>query len=462
MKDLNQEAFRSILNELIDENAMACRGLLGISSLEFTEQVDTASVSLGERPVLRVNLGFVAKHCRTESEVKALLVHEFLHVLLRHTMEIRRMTPSINIALDATINAIIHRKLGEEYSSFMSRYYAKAEGALLLLRPKSGDDLINERRVFHNDKGCSAELDPERRASIDWLGHDGCALWSAIYRGQALHEDALELIKARKVEGLSRQFTAGHPVFLGNHAEDEILDCDDLPGDLLSRLHVAASEMAAMGALPPGLARPPGDLTVPASRLPGIAAWERKTLALLRRLIVPDRRTRVSETQPAWSHLPILHQSDRRGILRSLWNPLIAENLWPATLPLRGGSVAVYLDVSGSMGADLVALTALLHRFERYLIRPFWAFANTVEPATISNGKLVTRSTGGTSLACVIEHLRRVRPEKALVVTDGYVEKLGAASYALPGIQVEVLLSPKGIVDSLEPSRWPIHRLSAR
>ena len=86
--------------------------------------VPTLCVTLGRMSVLRVNLDFVAAHCTTEDHVKALLVHEFLHVLLGHTLRFATMSPALNIALDAVINAIIHRRLGASYSDVMASYYA--------------------------------------------------------------------------------------------------------------------------------------------------------------------------------------------------------------------------------------------------------------------------------------------------------------------------------------------------
>jgi len=103
--------------------------------VEFTPAVQTPAVSLGNRSVLQVNLDFVREHCETEDHVHALLMDEFLHILLGHTVNIQRMTPALDIALDAVINAIIHRTCGASHSSLMASYYAGAKGPLRLLRP---------------------------------------------------------------------------------------------------------------------------------------------------------------------------------------------------------------------------------------------------------------------------------------------------------------------------------------
>ena len=132
---IDQQLFRAILHELIDENPLACRAVLSICDVEFTETVETLAVTLSKPVVLRVNLRFVQQYCRTEDEVKAVLVHEFLHILLRHTSEIKVMTPALNVALDAVINAIIHRRLGVSYSAMMAGYYRDSPGILRILRP---------------------------------------------------------------------------------------------------------------------------------------------------------------------------------------------------------------------------------------------------------------------------------------------------------------------------------------
>ena len=132
---MNEQLFRAIVGELIDENPFACRALLKLLAIEFTEQVATLAVTTGDEPRLLVNLNFLAAHCKTEAHVKAVICHEFLHVLLRHTDRVNPVKPVENLACDAVINAIIHRALGPSHSSMMSRYYKGERGIRRLLRP---------------------------------------------------------------------------------------------------------------------------------------------------------------------------------------------------------------------------------------------------------------------------------------------------------------------------------------
>lgn len=127
--------FHAILAELTEENPLAVRAVLRILSVEFTDRVPTLAVTMEARPRLLVNLDFVGEHCRTDYQVKAVLMHEYLHVLLRHTEDRVPLTPARHLALDAIINAIIHRQLGPNYSALMSHYYANEPGIRCLLRP---------------------------------------------------------------------------------------------------------------------------------------------------------------------------------------------------------------------------------------------------------------------------------------------------------------------------------------
>ena len=116
--------FRAILDELIEDNPLACQGILSISRLDFTTSVPTLAVTLNEDPPrLLVNLDFIRERCSAEVHVKTLLLHEFLHVLLNHTGEFDVCDPAINLALDAVINHIIHRSCGAAYSEFCRLYY---------------------------------------------------------------------------------------------------------------------------------------------------------------------------------------------------------------------------------------------------------------------------------------------------------------------------------------------------
>ena len=53
-----EKQIRYIIQDMIEENPLACRALLEISEIVFTDKVPTMAVSLSERPVLNINPKF--------------------------------------------------------------------------------------------------------------------------------------------------------------------------------------------------------------------------------------------------------------------------------------------------------------------------------------------------------------------------------------------------------------------
>ena len=423
---IDQDYFRSLLQETIDENPLACRAVLSLCRVEFTESVETLAVSLGKPSVLHVNLGFLERHCETEKHVKAVLIHEFLHILLGHTLKFKKMTPALNVALDAVINAVIHRRLGEEYSSMMATYYREADGLLRLLRPPNSAEKAAVSGARWHQYACDSLL----------------LLQDEVYAGKALADDVLSV--ANSMAGLISEVSlAGRPSLLGDHDRDPS-EFEKLEAGQARKLKQALVVLDAVGVFrdphhtkPQILRQTPVQKSVPAS-------WRAQTLPVLRRLIVPDPRSRLTLPQTRTHLAPVLNTSDRRGTLRALWSPLIPEIAWDTVHPRPAGSVQIYLDVSGSMNTFLDALIALLAGFNSHIRQPLWAFSTEVHPARIVAGELQTSTTGGTMLGCVYQHIRQTRPEKALIVTDGFVEDSSAGAKPRELCTIEALIPHDG------------------
>jgi hypothetical protein len=124
------------------------------------------------------------------------------------------------------------------------------------------------------------------------------------------------------------------------------------------------------------------------------------------------------------------------------------------------GGTQIYLDVSGSMNAEMPLIVKLLGRLGRYIQRPFWAFSNEVAPAVIENGRLVADTTGGTSMACVLDHVARTRPPAAVVITDGYIEQLPSELVASIGsTRLHAIVTRDGSPGLLERAHIPFTQL---
>jgi hypothetical protein len=445
---IDETHFRSLLSELIDENPLCCRAVLSICRVEFTTSVETLCVSLGKRSILRVNLDFVSAHCGTEAHVKALITHEFLHVLLGHTTRFKSMSPALNIALDAVINSIIHRTLGEPYSSMMGGYYANAKGLLRLLRPATQEESSALRELLKR----KASLGGPEREELQLL-----TLHQSVYSGQLVSDDLIDVARQMRSAEIDELLKAGK-LLLGGHGEGQ--GClDDLEPDVAGRVRQALGSIPGKGIWRDTRKLKPQVLkTIPKQRrVP--PAWRAATQPLLRRLILPDPKARRHLESPASFMLPVLHPADRRGCLRTIWNPILPEISWEGSRPAASGTVQIYLDVSGSMNAELQLLVLLLAEFGAWIRKPLWAFSTIVVPATIIRGELQTNSTGGTALSVVLDHIRQTRPKKALVITDGFVESPDGPT--IKSCSIEALIPASGTPDVLKEYGIPVSALAA-
>jgi hypothetical protein len=224
--NIDEPLFRGLLQELVDENPFAIRAVLRILGLEFTDTVPTLAVTCAERPVLKVNLGFLQDHCATEDHVKAVICHEFLHVLLRHTEERRELTPARHLAFDAVINAIIHRQMGPGYSGMMARYYGNVRGLQRLLRPMDPGEETGYRARQHD----------RRRPLPQWT-----RAWAALYEGRLVADDIEAL--AQDCAGAGSRPGAPTGDLLGNHEELG----GRVDGELAEALEQAMREMNGEG-----------------------------------------------------------------------------------------------------------------------------------------------------------------------------------------------------------------------
>jgi len=398
---LNTNYFESILYDLIDENTLACAAVLRIVTVQYTNSVPTLAVTAQEKPRLLVNLDFVCKHCHCEEDVKAVLLHEFLHVLLNHTIDFKIVTPALNIALDAIINAIIHRLAGPIISDFFSRFYADETEITRLLRPYNSIDQTNR-------------LDQ---------------IWADLYAGKLVVDDILDL---------AEQLTTPKDLdclLVGNHAGLETCDKDSVLGEAVRE---TLQQMDGSGIWRdiqlPGLGGALADAEALAVN-DSYREWEQDAWRILRKCLTDDKNNRHIIPVDIDITLPVLTPADRRAWLRAGWSPILPSSR--STTKVRrqesGKTAQVYLDISGSMNEELNALVGLLWKLRRHIRSPFWSFSNTVESAEIIDGQLKTCGTGGTDLNPVLEHIIKTRAKKSIIITDGYVG--GIASHLLEQVQ---------------------------
>lgn len=387
-----EQQIKYIIQDFTDENPLACRALLMITDIEFTVKIPTMAVSLSKNPVLKINLTFCREHLQSEDDVKAVLLHEFLHVMLLHTVKYKTSNPLLNIALDAIINSIIFRYKGMQYANFFVRFY-KWEKMSFLLRPE-------DRRRW-------------RSFDYEWID-----IHRRIYDGKYGGDDLYELlvylkdkINMKDIEKIS---------LLGNHCDEEISEesKDILDGIIKKMDGTMIWNKSGVRGIGGKLNREEVEVIRHKKN-----KWEQSTLALLKKNLLPDEKFK-NETVIYETMLPVLSSSDRRSIARFKYSGLIPIARNESTRPVPSHLATIYLDVSGSMSSEIDALISLLFHFRSYIKMPLMVFSNEVTEARFNKGKLEYESSGGTSIGPVFDHLRKNKIGKSLIVSDGYVEAI--------------------------------------
>ena len=87
-----------------------------------------------------------------------------------------------------------------------------------------------------------------------------------------------------------------------------------------------------------------------------------------------------------------------------------------------GDCVHVYVDVSGSMGGIKDAIYGAIHDCREWVHPAVHLFSNSVSEATLDEiRKGIVRTTGGTDVCCIAEHMKSNKVLRACIITDGWV-----------------------------------------
>ena len=461
----SEDDLRALLFELREDNPLAIQALLKILTLEASTEIPSAAVTRTEHPRLLVNLSFINAHCQSDDEVKAVLLHECLHVLLGHCIEDKALTYQRHIALDALINSLIHRQLGPRYSGFMSRFYRDAPGIACWLRPMRNDEACAARKMGVDVRGGGEDLIDRSDADPHEDRQDEVELmeaWSLLYAGEMGGDELTAL-----AEALEPTLTIELRLLLGDHEALEDAGGDGQGDSALSEALAKACEAVGQQWSWSGWGFKNDECVVcPWSQSSGAGghwlseqvvasqqarlSWRREVKRLLERIVIPSSARGLSVPSPSVQSMPVLSTTDRRAFLKTLWSPILPSADWVLTGLAKTGQVQVYLDVSGSMHGELPDLLAVLASFHGYIQRPLYAFSTEVVPAKIVRGELVAKTSGGTSIECVLRHVEKTRPRVALVVTDGYVEAVEGFRGRMGSTQWWAVVTPDGDLEHLQ------------
>jgi len=410
-------------------------GFLRLLDIVETDAVETAAVECRIQPRLLVNPAFVAEHAATPEKLLMLVMHELHHVLLGHTTLFPRLTPTHNFVFDAVINGIVCRMFpGRAHTDFFRDYYPEDAFPACLLAPPPGWPKASRIRPAAGVRG----LPVRQRKQVQRV-HE--ALYSEV--GASYEEVYALLPKVLAARSRPRRRSArgdGEPrerdpdalvrdvPLLGGHGEDGLRE-SGLETRSPVLFDVVRSIVEEWPQPPqPIRGRSLADViresaVVVSKRPPSNRARLRK---LIRKVAGVDgtgsiRRLREDRSE---APTPIPTLARRSLVLRALGHePLLhVGELTARRRGPHGDRVHVYLDVSGSMSAVLGALYAAIVDCAE-LVHPTVHLFSTkivdVSLADLRRGRCGT--TGGTSLACVVEHLAAHRVRRALLLTDGWV-----------------------------------------
>lgn len=409
----------SLYEQILDafpSGSYALTGFLRLLDIVETDQVLTAAVECRAQPRLLINPEFVEQHAATPEKLLMLVMHELHHVLLGHTTLFPRANSVQNFVFDAVINGIVCRMFPDsEYTSFFMDFYSDNEFPECLLRPPEG---WLPGGVAMRSSGLSALPEELRARALE--------VHAALYSetGASYHEVYSLLPETLAACGLKEDPAVP---LLGDHREENGSSCQLENASPL--LFDIVRDLVEQWPQPPDPIR--GRSLADVLKTESVSPIKvRSNRSILRGLLLKvakgtnsGRVRRVSDDR--MDILSPMPSFCRRSLVqRALGGQPL---LYAGSTPLRrrcatGAQVHVYLDVSGSMESVLSALYGAVLDCREMVHPAVHLFSTKISDISLNELKAgKCRSTGGTDIACVAEHMARFKIRRAVLVTDGWV-----------------------------------------
>ncbi len=404
---------RERLFDCLPAGRYAFSGLLRLLDVVETAAVPSAAVECRAQPRILVNPAFVAAHAETPEKLMMLVMHELHHVLLGHTRRLGRSTPADNFVFDCVINALLSRMFPQsEYTALFRDYYSGSRFPECFLRPPDDWNLRAHRGA----------LPPALKRHWKGVARAREAYRALYSKEGASYDEIRAILPLVTVLGVKLEQVS----LLGGHgnAADGIAATTE------------AALAQALGGIVAGWPTPPDPLRGESLRellrssrvVVHRPTSNRERLRRLIRKIAGAEGHGGRHRQPALesafveSPLPV---ADRRALVsRALgFAPLLyrSEIVQPASVPV-GERVHVYVDVSGSMDAVKGAIYGAVLDCAPWVAPAIHLFSTAVVDASLKEIRAgFCRSTDGTDIACVAEHVRANRVRRAVLLTDGCV-----------------------------------------
>jgi hypothetical protein len=387
--------------------------LLRVVELQESAEVSTAAIECSLNPCLRINPDFVDVHANTPEKLLMLLMHELHHILLGHTVLFRNPTPLDNLVLDAVINATLCRMFpGREFTTFFTDFYSAEKYPECLLRPP--------RRWSPHSYGEVPPVlsDPARSRALE--AH------RMLYSGRgAFYQEVYEALRDMGLGSSEGSGAMDLPVLIGSHGEATAADYENtIPAILpvVRNWHDWFDRVCG---------RSWSDVVQEAKmRIPQHSP-NRKILArLIGKVARAGGNSEINSisraTVAGFSVIP--SHSRRAVVLRALQVPqLLYEFRVTARTRERPERVHVYVDVSGSMAGLVDDIYAAVLDCYAMVHPKVHLFSTVVVDTTLDKIRDgFCRTTFGTDIACVADHMAASGVTRAVMLTDGFVGSLPA------------------------------------
>ena len=402
--------YEKVLNTFPSRD-FAFGALLEVVDICESSSVPTAAVECSSTPRLLINPEFVARHAHTSEKLLMLILHELNHVLLGHTRLFPLVTPIDNLVFDAMINAMLCKELPDpEYRALFTDFYSPNRFPECLLRPP--DHVGFPKRPFRF---------PEALESEDMK--DAKEVYEALYLPKgATYDDLRCVIRAH---GCGSGW-----VLLGNHSEDRDSSLSSM-GALRDSLQEVVGHWPARMSPTAGrtLRAVTEELFITPKRRMSNKSKLRGLLEKVGGLASSNGNFQRVTTELLDTISPIPARDRRATVLGALGSPCLLYNQEvPHEVPVPYGErVHVYLDVSGSVSGILDALYGAVLDCEQFVFPKVHLFSTVVKSVSIERlRKGECHTTGGNNMECVVEHMRRHKVRRAVMVTDGIVGTVAA------------------------------------
>jgi hypothetical protein len=390
--------------------AKTMRNLVSIGKDDpLGKEIDTLAISGAE--TLYINEEFWDKQIRSEFDAKFVLMHELMHHVLGDTAVIRKRQQKKrtiidnleNVATDARINALLFSFFGNEINTsnkngnLLYRLY-KPEKITGLLRPHSD---YKPESAFYN-------------LYTDLYDNPGV-------RGYEDILDALKVILGYKNQKIDVTFIGGHTS--GTATDDgkgeggKGVSLEEMPPEVKDAITSAMIEGA--GSKTAGYGANAFDHLV--ELLKAQQGLDRRMLKNYATQHNINKIRSYFHTRRI-SRKPIPIAPTKRDLSKVATTGLFPV-MWAAPKRKKSTadfSVAIYLDVSGSVHDVLPKILRLLNSMKKE-IQTVYCFSNEVHDHSLQmlrRGEIKT--TGGTDFDCVADHLEEQGFKRCIIITDGY------------------------------------------